>query len=93
MNIETININIVVDVMKALSEGTLESNAYLIDDSEAGSKGQCTESLYTVCKPGDIVRWKVCPIDLQAGAYIDSVSFGDGHSSQSHDGISPLYNF
>jgi len=89
---ETININIAVDVMKALSEKTLEGSVWLMDDSALESMGQGTSALHTVCKPGDLLRWKVCPIDLQESAYIHSVSFGTECPSQGNDGTAPYLN-
>ena len=76
MPMETVNVNIVVDVMKALSERSLKGNAWLMDDSTSGSVGQGTDSLKTACRPGDLLRWKAYPVDLQAGVSILSVSFG-----------------
>lgn len=73
---ETININIAVDVMKALSEGTLEGSVFLMDDGTSGSEGAGTPALKTVCRPGDLLRWKLYPIDLQAGADILAITFG-----------------
>lgn len=90
---ETININIAVDVMRALCEGTLDGNARLMDDSTSGSEGQGTSGLKTACRPGDLVRWKVYPIDLQAGAAISSITFGGTPVAESGQGQSgtPLY--
>lgn len=92
MPTETININIAVDVIKALSCKTLEGCIYMMDDSAWGSRGQGTSVLKTACKPGDLLRWKVCPIDLQENAYIHSVSFGTECLSQSNDGTVPYLN-
>lgn len=77
-----VNINIVVDVMKALSDESLEGNLYLIDDGIYGSEGQGTGRLKTVCRPGDVIRWKACPVDLQAGFSILSISFGKDCAGQ-----------
>lgn len=84
-----IHINVVVDVMKALSEGTLEHNVYLMDDSPWGSEGQGTAALRTACRPGDTLHWTVCPIDLQAGTYIEAITFGVDEMQQEQEQTAP----
>lgn len=68
-------INIAVDVIKALSEQQLENNIYMMDDSILESSGQGTESLCTLCKPGQTIRWTVYALDLQTPVVIRNISF------------------
>lgn len=70
-----ININIAVDVIKALSEQQLENNIYMMDDSIMESSGQGTQSLCTLCKPGQTIRWTVFALDLQTPVVIRNISF------------------
>lgn len=70
-----ININIAVDVIKALSEQQLENNIYMMDDSILESSGQGTERLCTLCKPGQTIRWTVYALDLQTPVVIRNISF------------------
>lgn len=70
-----ININIAVDVIKALSEQSLYDNIYMMDDSRYGSTRQGTAHLCTACLPGQTIQWTIYPIDLQTPASIKSISF------------------
>jgi hypothetical protein len=70
-----ININIAVNVTKALSEQTLADNIYMMDDSLLGSACQGTAELVTACQPGQTVRWMVYAIDLQTFVAIKNISF------------------
>jgi len=70
-----ININIAVDVAKALSEKTLLNNVYMMDNSACGSKNQGTEQLCTFCIPGQTIRWIVYAIDLQTPVAIKDIAF------------------
>jgi hypothetical protein len=88
-----ININIAVDVTKALSEQTLEKSIYMMDDSLLGSTGQGTGELTTVCQPGQAIRWVVYAIDLQTSVSIKNISFiaaaGKYESSEAIKGGQP----
>ena len=70
-----ININIAVDVAKALSEKTLLNNVYMMDNSGYGNKNQGTDQLCTCCLPGQTIRWVVCAIDLQTPVAIKDITF------------------
>jgi len=70
-----ININIAVDVVKALSEKTLEDNMYMMDNSAFGSVHQGTEKLRTECQPGQTIHWIVYAIDLQTPVTIKNITF------------------
>lgn len=72
---EHVHITIVIDVMKALAEGSLSGNTYMIDDSPLGSEGLGTPSLATACTPGDKILWTVIPVDLQTDVAISGISF------------------
>ena len=75
MKQERIIINIVVDAIKALSEGSLESSLYLMDNSVADSRNQCTPDLCTACLPGQTVYWVAHALDLRTPVSIRSISF------------------
>jgi hypothetical protein len=70
-----ININIAVDVAKALSDKTLLKNIYMMDNSIYGSKGLGTEHLCTLCVPGQTIHWVVYAIDLQTPVAIKDITF------------------
>lgn len=71
----TIDVLIVVDVISALSSGSLSSNTYLVDSNHfIGSWAEGTSSLTTVCQDGQLVRW--APTSLSATADIRLHGFG-----------------
>jgi hypothetical protein len=70
-----INISIAVNVTKALSERTLETSLYMMDDSLLKSRGQGTGHLTTRCLPGQTIRWSVYAIDLQTSVSIRNIFF------------------
>lgn len=74
-NTNSIHITIVLDTIRALSEGSLSKSLFLIDDSPFGSKEQGSCSLQTACGPGCRIRWSVIPVDLQTEASIREISF------------------
>jgi len=82
---EHIHITIVIDVVKALVEGTLLGDTYMIDDSPFGSEGQGTASLATACTSGDKISWTVIPVDLQTDVAISGISFHGEADSQRED--------
>lgn len=78
-----VNIVVVVDVIGALSDGTLRNgNLCMIDDGSLQSTGQGTPELVTVVKPGQVVTWSALAVDLQTPVEIKSITFlgpdGDG---------------
>lgn len=70
-----ININIAVDVIGALSDKKLDKYIFLMDDSMLDSKCQGTKFLETICISGQIIKWKVCAIDLQTPVSIKKIFF------------------
>ncbi len=71
-----VNIIAVVDVIGALSAGTLlDGNLSLVDDGEHESTGQGTPGLVTVCLPGQTVQWTVLALDLQTPVEIRKITF------------------
>lgn len=77
-----VNIVVAVDVISALSGGTLlNGNLCMIDDGAFHSTGQGTSDLCTICQPGQLIGWTVLPLDLQTPVEIKNISFlgsGDG---------------
>ncbi len=73
---DKININIAVDVIKALSERSLENSLYMMDDSPWGSYSPGTADLCTFCLPEQTIHWVVYPLDLQTAVAIRAISFG-----------------
>ncbi|MFJ2745756.1 hypothetical protein ACIO3O_39560 [Streptomyces sp. NPDC087440] len=83
---QKVNIVAVVDVIGALSDGTLgNGNLCLIDDSPHDSRGQGTTQLQTVVSPGQTVQWTALAVDLQTPVEIKSITF-IGQDEQSHRG-------
>ncbi|MFD7334658.1 hypothetical protein ACFV98_01470 [Streptomyces violascens] len=71
-----VNIVVVVDVIGALSDGTLRNgNLCMIDDGSLASTGQGTPELVTVVKPGQVVTWSALAVDLQTPVEIKSITF------------------
>ncbi|MFJ8039642.1 hypothetical protein ACIRBX_03890 [Kitasatospora sp. NPDC096147] len=71
-----VNIIVLVDVIGALSDGTLHNgNLSLVDDAELRSTGQGTTELCTVVSPGQVVGWTVLAVDLQTPVEIRSITF------------------
>jgi len=71
-----VNVVAVVDVIAALSDGTLEGgNMCLTDDSRYGSTGRGTTDLCTACLPGQLLTWTVLPVDVQTPVEIRSIRF------------------
>lgn len=78
-----VNIIAVVDVIAALSDGTLgNGNLCLADDGAFGSTGQGTTELCTVVAPGQVVQWSAVAVDVQTPVEILGITFiGDGASA------------
>jgi hypothetical protein len=78
-----VNIIAVVDVIRALSQETLDNgNLSLVDDGSFDSSGQGTPELCTVVAPGQVVQWSALAVDVQTPVAIQSITFlgGDGGS-------------
>ena len=71
-----VNIVVLVDVVGALSDGTLHNgNLSLIDDGQFDSAGQGTTDLCTVVAPGQVVQWSAVAVDVQTPVELRSISF------------------
>jgi hypothetical protein len=73
---QKVNILVVVDVIGALSDGTLAGNLSMVDDSPYGSAGQGTAELHTICHRGQQVQWSVVAVDVQTPVEIRGIRFG-----------------
>ncbi|MFF3156551.1 hypothetical protein [Streptomyces sp. NPDC057910] len=83
-----VSIVVVVDVIGALSDGTLRNgNLCMIDDGEQ-STGQGTPELCTVVQPGQVVTWSALAVDLQTPVEIKSITFldPDAEAGDAEDG-------
>lgn len=59
-----VDILIVVDVIGALSAGTLQDNVYLVDTNNyLGSWQEGQSTLNTVCQDGQALTWSITPVD------------------------------
>lgn len=78
-----VNIVVVVDVVGALSDGTLlNGNLCMMDNGTCESTGQGTPDLCTVCQPGQIVQWVCYALDLQTPVDIKNITFlGSGRDN------------
>lgn len=66
----------VVDVMEALSGGTLlNGNLCMMDNSPFHSENQGTPNLCTKCYPGQTIYWHLLALDLQTPAAIRKITF------------------
>ncbi|CAM5352865.1 hypothetical protein GCM10010329_40460 [Streptomyces spiroverticillatus] len=84
---QKVNIVAVVDVIGALSDGTLgNGNLCLIDDGPYDSRGQGTPQLETVVAPGQTVQWTALAVDLQTPVEIKSITFVGQDDDTSHRG-------
>ncbi|GAA2305368.1 hypothetical protein OKJ48_44345 [Streptomyces kunmingensis] len=71
-----VNIVAVVDVIGALSGGTLlNGNLCMMDNGDHDSSGQGTPYLCTVVRPGQVVQWTVLAVDLQTPVEIKGITF------------------
>ncbi|MFJ8820786.1 hypothetical protein ACIREE_03285 [Streptomyces sp. NPDC102467] len=71
-----VNIVAVVDVIGALSGGTLlNGNLCMMDNGDHDSRGQGTPHLCTVVRPGQVVQWTVLAVDLQTPVEIRNITF------------------
>jgi len=73
---QAINITFLVDVIGALSHGTLRNNIFMADNG-LDSQGNGTEALITTCCPGQPVNWVVYAIDVQTPVLIRAITFID----------------
>jgi hypothetical protein len=71
---QPINIVTVVDVISALSKGTLRGSLYMADNSWC-SEGKGTAGLGTACYPGQYINWIVHAIDVQTPVLISAIGF------------------
>lgn len=71
-----INIVMVVDVLAALSLGSLQGSLYLMDNGPR-SRYQGTANLVTACRPGQRINWIVYALDVQTPILIESITFSN----------------
>ncbi|HEY6795048.1 MAG TPA: hypothetical protein VI248_10250 [Kineosporiaceae bacterium] len=90
-----INVMILVDVIGALSAGTLQGgNLCMMDDGDLASTGQGTPTLITNCLPGQLIKWSALAVDVQTPVAIKSIRFrspdggGDEGSGAGASGVS-----
>jgi hypothetical protein len=71
-----INISIIVDVVGALRAGTLSGFVNMRDNSRLPcTTGQGTDVLSTACPGGTVLNWFVYPVDVQAPAALQALTF------------------
>ncbi|WP_320779181.1 hypothetical protein [Streptomyces sp. CRN 30] len=71
-----VNIIAMVDVIGALSGGTLlNGNLVMVDNGDHDSTGQGTPYLCTVVRPGQVVQWTPLAVDLQTPVEIKGITF------------------
>ncbi|MBC7953685.1 MAG: hypothetical protein H7Z12_17945 [Rhodospirillaceae bacterium] len=71
---QAVNVVGVVDVVGALSDGTLANSLYLFDNNQVGgSHGHGTISLTTHIGAADLVVWVCMPLECEAFARIENV--------------------
>jgi len=83
-----VNIVVLVDVVGALSDQTLnDGNLSLVDDGRFDSSGQGTPDLCTVVTAGQVVQWTAIAVDVQTPVEIRSITFlqPDGHGAGALD--------
>jgi len=74
MATQTITIISTIDVVSALSDGSLDNNIYLLDNNKAkGSTGEGTGALRSMVQPGDVLVWTVMPIEPEIYVSITDV--------------------
>lgn len=74
--VEKITIVSFVDVVEALSSGTLlNGNLCMMDNSPWQSQAQGTTNLSTLCYPGQSILWVIHPVDVQTPVEIRNITF------------------
>jgi len=82
-----IDIVILVDVISALSDGTLlDGNLAMMDNGHLPSTDQGTPELCTVCQPGQTIQWTIHAVDLQTPVEIRRITFLDTRSDVEDSG-------
>jgi hypothetical protein len=70
-----ISIKAIIDVVKALTSGTLSDSVHLFDDNRrGGSSNQGTYRLATAVKKGDQILWTIAPLECEAYAEITAIT-------------------
>lgn len=70
-----INIMALVDVIGALSAGTLTGNIFITDNGSLGACGKGTGTLLSVVTLGQVINWHVVPVDVQTDVAIEKIDF------------------
>ena len=69
-----INIMTMIDVIGSLSDGKLQGNIYMMDNSRSShTTGQGTGGLGSVVQFGQVINWHILPIDVQTDVRITKV--------------------
>ncbi|MEV3855564.1 hypothetical protein AB0J38_14690 [Streptomyces sp. NPDC050095] len=85
-----VNITAVVDVIGALSDGSLlGGNLCLVDNGDFASQSQGTPELCTVVVPGQVIQWTALAVDLQTPVDIRSITFLGGPGDSDTNGSAP----
>jgi hypothetical protein len=72
---KTVSVLSVIDVISALSDGTLSKNIYLYDNNKAGgSTGQGTSALASNVTQGDTLVWTTMAIEPEVFVEIASIT-------------------
>lgn len=71
-----LTLQVFVDSIALLSGTPAKQSVFLYDTSLMASQGKGTASLVTACLPGQLLRWTITPLDLQAPAWISGIAFG-----------------
>ncbi|MDB5655652.1 MAG: hypothetical protein JWQ94_3265 [Tardiphaga sp.] len=74
---QAINIVTVVDVISALSKGSLHGSLHMMDTSWC-SEHKGTADLATACYPGQHINWIVHAIDVQTPVLISAINILNG---------------
>src|SRR5262245_25715657 len=66
-----------------MSRGPLDKSVFVYDDSPAGSVGKGTRNAISAVRPGQLIRWKTTPLDLQTSVWIGGITFGTQGTAES----------
>jgi hypothetical protein len=85
-----INVLVVVNVAKALEEGTLQDNLWLLDTNPNNmSQNEASAELETECAVGDLIVWSVTSIDPDLPVFINGF---DGNAVKSDPPVIAPYS-
>ena len=70
-----LNIQIIVDAIALLTHEEPQQTVFLFDDNVHPSKGRGSIQLSSAVYPGQMVRWSVLPMDVQAPVWLKNIRF------------------